>query len=234
MKTSEETDKIGPALTAALAEMVNPPKTQTVKAGNYSYKFAPLPDIIDANRPILAKHKLVAMQSTETMDGLPAVVTMLMHASGQWVQSDPLIIAPKGQGPQDAGGALTYARRYSYSALLGLAADDDDDLHGQTHGGSSQPQTREWPGPQTPQGGGGGKTITEKQAKFLHFLCDKKCSEPAVTTAAIKAKFQVDSFNDIPYAGGKKLIDEMAAKPDYAGQPGTPDALADDLDDVPF
>ena len=116
MKTSAETDQIAPALVAALGAMTNPEKSETVRAGNYSYKFAPLPDMVDRNRPILRDHGLVVLQSTETHDGFPAVVTMVIHKSGQWVKSDPLVIAPKGQGPQDAGGALTYARRYSYSA----------------------------------------------------------------------------------------------------------------------
>jgi predicted metal-dependent hydrolase len=31
--------------------------------------------------------------------------------------------------PQEIGSALTYARRYSLSALLGIAADEDDDAN---------------------------------------------------------------------------------------------------------
>ena len=51
--------------------------------------------------------------------------TMLLHTSGQRLCSDyPL---PATARPQEMGSALTYARRYSLSALVGIAADEDDD-----------------------------------------------------------------------------------------------------------
>lgn len=147
MRTSAETDKIGPALVAALGQMSNPEKTQEVKVRGktkegksyeYSYFFAPMPQIVDACRPKLEKNGLALFQSIESIDGHPAIVTTIMHASGQWVSSDPLIMHPAQSDPQSVGGAITYGRRYSLSAMLGLAADEDDDAHGQTHGGQQQ------------------------------------------------------------------------------------------------
>jgi hypothetical protein len=53
--------------------------------------------------------------------------TRLLHTSGQWIASEhPLPMSGK---PQEIGSALTYARRYSLSALLGIAADEDDDAN---------------------------------------------------------------------------------------------------------
>ena len=47
-----------------------------------------------------------------------------MHKSGQWISGQyPL---PKGLGSQDMGKAISYARRYSLCAILGIAAEDDD------------------------------------------------------------------------------------------------------------
>jgi len=52
--------------------------------------------------------------------------TVLMHASGEWVSSE-LAINPIKNEPQAIGSALTYARRYALSAILGIATDEDDD-----------------------------------------------------------------------------------------------------------
>jgi hypothetical protein len=50
-----------------------------------------------------------------------------LHTSGQWIASEhPL---PLSGRPQEIGSALTYARRYSLSALIGIAADEDDDAN---------------------------------------------------------------------------------------------------------
>jgi hypothetical protein len=69
------------------------------------------------------------VQQTET--GI-TLVTLLMHKSGQWISGNyPL---PKGLDSQDMGKAITYARRYSLCAILGIAAEDDDDGAGAVQG----------------------------------------------------------------------------------------------------
>ena len=230
MRTSETLGKLAPALTKALAEMKNPPKSQTVKAGNYSYTFAPMPEIVDSARPILAKYGLALFQSTETHDGFPAIVTMILHESGEWVASDPLVMAPTKNDPQSAGGAITYARRYSLSAMLGLAADDDDDAQHASR--DAAPRSNALP----PPDGGNDQRVSEKQAKFLHVLCKKKCANPEATKQAIYTKFNVTDFADLHFSHGKKLIDEMAGRPDYDPMASIPqDVLTEDeLGAVPF
>jgi hypothetical protein len=60
----------------------------------------------------------------DTTNGL-SLVTVLMHKIGQWFRSDmPL---PLGVPPQELGSFITYYRRYALSAMLGIAAEDDDD-----------------------------------------------------------------------------------------------------------
>ena len=53
------------------------------------------------------------------------VSTRLIHKSGEWVQTD-LTLTAKDASPQAIGSAITYGRRYAVSALVGLAAEDDD------------------------------------------------------------------------------------------------------------
>jgi hypothetical protein len=117
-------NEIAAALSAAQAEMTNPPKTKTAKAGKYSYNYADLAEIIEHIRPTLAKHGLAITQIIETGEKT-ILVTRLMHKGGQFLQSTyPL---PNGAAAQEMGSAITYARRYSLCAILGIAAEEDDD-----------------------------------------------------------------------------------------------------------
>ena len=51
--------------------------------------------------------------------------TQLLHSSGQYIES--LIPIKNATSPQQLAAAVTYARRTAYCAMVGLAADDDDD-----------------------------------------------------------------------------------------------------------
>jgi hypothetical protein len=117
-------DKIASALAKAQGQMTNPPKTKTANIGKYKYRYADLAEIIEHVRPVLSKHDLAVSQLIQTGDST-ILVTRLLHASGQYLQCTyPL---PKSAPAQDMGSALTYARRYSLCAILGIAADEDDD-----------------------------------------------------------------------------------------------------------
>ena len=110
------------ALVLALADMPNVRKTGT---GNYG-KFAELHELIDAVRPVLAKHGLAFMQDVSGLpDGRLGVTTILVHTSGGRVATGPLPM-PAPNDPQKVGSAITYARRYALMATLGLATEDDD------------------------------------------------------------------------------------------------------------
>jgi hypothetical protein len=121
----EPIGNLAAALAAAQGELPAPKKTKTAKAGQYSYQYADLADVIDVSKAILAKHSLAVSQPTAmTANGL-VLVTRLMHKSGESIESTyPL---PSVGKPQEMGSALTYARRYCYCAILGIAADVDDD-----------------------------------------------------------------------------------------------------------
>jgi hypothetical protein len=58
--------------------------------------------------------------------------TELLHTPGQWIASEFPLVAPLDR-PQILGSAITYARRYSICALLGLAAEDDDGQAAEVH-----------------------------------------------------------------------------------------------------
>ena len=59
-------------------------------------------------------------------EGHLALLTKLTHAeSGQWQASLTVVPLPKAD-PQGMGSAITYARRYALTSMLGIITEDDD------------------------------------------------------------------------------------------------------------
>jgi len=130
MRTSDSVISISAALVAAQAEFPAITRDKTVevitKSGaKYEFSYAPLDSIIDKVRPVLVKHGLSFIQSTEDK----AIVTRLIHISGEWIESGPVPVLATTGSPQDFGSGITYSKRYSLSAILGIASEDDDDAN---------------------------------------------------------------------------------------------------------
>jgi hypothetical protein len=122
---------IAAALAAAQAEITDPrrEKSGTVR-GRQNYKYAGLDDLLQAVRPVLSRHGLAVTQVITVLDGRLVLSSRLLHESGESIESvHPL--AWEGS-PQDHGSELSYARRYSLEALVGVAATDDDDASAAT------------------------------------------------------------------------------------------------------
>lgn len=108
-------------------------KVQTRTGGSYSFQYASLDNIISSVRPVLSENGLSITQLT-SLDG--SLTTILMHSSGEYIGSKIRIAGAKlrdsnpnsdGMSPQEYGSAITYMRRYAYTAILGLATEEDDD-----------------------------------------------------------------------------------------------------------
>lgn len=151
MRTSEQINEIAAALAAAQAEFppIKKGRTATVRmkaekgGGQYQYHYADLSDIFDAVRPVLASKGLAIVQVTVNDGGAFLLTTRLMHASGQWVETDfPLTM---NGTIQEVGSEQTYCRRYSLCGILGIAAEEDDDGQGANSNGDRKPQTKRTP-----------------------------------------------------------------------------------------
>lgn len=116
------------ALAAAQAELVNPPKTRTADTGKYKYAYADIGDVLDTVRPVLAKHGIALTQPTEIRDGTIVLRTVLSKGD-QSISSEYPVCSLNGNH-QAMGSAMTYARRYALTSLLGIAAVDDTDGEG--------------------------------------------------------------------------------------------------------
>lgn len=115
------------ALVDAQAKMPNVDKDGTNP--HYNSTFTSLDELISQTRHVLNDHGLVITQfptvSEET--GFPVLRTTLLHGpSDERMAFDTPLFLPR-QDMQAFGAAVTYARRYAWAAVLGIAAESDDD-----------------------------------------------------------------------------------------------------------
>lgn len=134
VKISEQgIENLASALAKFQGEVRNP--SNTAKNPQFKSKYAPLDEVINTVKPILEKNGLSFIQSTGSSGENVVITTLLIHKSGEWLESDPLTLPAyqtksggvKDFNAQGAGSAITYGRRYSLSAILGLSSEDDDD-----------------------------------------------------------------------------------------------------------
>src|SRR6266478_9985217 len=132
---SAEVDKLVAALAKAQGAFPEIERNRTVrikpKAGGqeYEFKYATLSAIIDAIRKPLSENGLAYTQiiSHDAETGF-YVLTTTLYCGNQFLSSKtPIII--EGQTNQQFGSALTYMKRYALGALLGIAAEEDDDAN---------------------------------------------------------------------------------------------------------
>jgi hypothetical protein len=81
---------------------------------------------LDIVRKCLSQHEIATIQTTAIDQGRIRLITLLAHASGEWISSD-WPVCPTNDTPHRMGAALTYARRYALFALVGIAGEDDLD-----------------------------------------------------------------------------------------------------------
>lgn len=108
--------------------------TQT--GGIYKFKYATLDAILAATMPALAEQKIAVSQALTSWGDNYAVETTLYHESGEWMSNvTPMFLVGRKTregrelppGNQELGSAQTYARRYGFSALVCITADEDED-----------------------------------------------------------------------------------------------------------
>jgi hypothetical protein len=136
MKTSEKTDKLFPALFKAKQEFT----TVSKSADNpfFKSKYASLNEHLEVVDPVLYKNGLMLIQPPLS-EATNVVETVIVHAeSGQWISGSMALVLAKNS-MQDAGSAVTYARRYVLGSLLALRAEDDDGETAVGRGKSSGP-----------------------------------------------------------------------------------------------
>lgn len=114
-----------------LNEVPNFVTDETAQAGKKTYKYLNLATILKTIKPVFEKHGLAFSQRVtfdntgEARQVIGTVETIIFDDEEQMVAcSYPFFVTGD---PQQVGSAITYARRYSLYAVLGIFPDKDDD-----------------------------------------------------------------------------------------------------------
>jgi hypothetical protein len=120
---SEQINELATALAKAQAELSNAKK----KSDNpfFKSKYADLSEVINVSKPVLSSQGLSIVQMLGYSESLVTCETVLLHISGQYISSTLNLPVAKHDS-QGIGSACTYARRYAWAAVCGLAQEDDD------------------------------------------------------------------------------------------------------------
>lgn len=136
------------ALAIAQGQFVAIEKNRTVmiksEKGSYQFAYADLEELISKTRPALSANGLAVVQSIGVgQNGHAFLDTVLTHESGATMCSRlPLPNLSELGDPKRFGAMVTYLRRYQYTAMLCLAADDDIDEDGSEMGQAAKPAAK--------------------------------------------------------------------------------------------
>ncbi|PFS53500.1 recombinase [Bacillus cereus] len=180
----------------------------------FKNNYATLDTIIDEIRPILSKHGLSIMQIPSGDGQNVTLKTLLLHESGEWLESDELTMKPVKNDPQAVGSCITYARRYSLAAFLSLNTGEDDDGNGATYGKDKpKPKGNSGQAPNKPQGSNGNGKASEKQMKMIHakiaHISALTKTEKQTIEDTLKGNIGTDNLSEISSQIASKAIEVL-------------------------
>jgi hypothetical protein len=129
------------ALAKAQGEMTGAVKD--AKNPHFKSQYATLASVVDVVRGPLSRHGIAWVQTVGVEGQTVSVETWLHHSNGGSLGCGVLTATGKDSSPQSIGSTLTYLRRYSLMAALGVPAEDDD-------GESAQPRVQVAPAAPNP------------------------------------------------------------------------------------
>src|SRR5262249_12988076 len=209
-RSSDSIGAIAAALAKAQAELTNPEKSlvgtisSPLRDGVRTFRYAPLSSGLDNVRKSLGRHEIATVQTTaiDKEVGLIRLTTMLAHSSGEWLSSDwPVCPVADTAAPQRMGMALTYARRYSLFALVGIAGEDDLDAPDLTTAGLQNTDTN------SPRSDNRAQTIVHGSLNRPPAAPGKRCPPPSTIWAPYQSPVlrerlikEVQDFNSVEAA----------------------------------
>ena len=126
-----ENNNLSKKFMQVLNEVPNFSTDETANAGSRIYRYLNLATLLKNIKPIFEKHG-IAFSQRVTFDGtgdgrqtLGTVETIIFDENEQQTVCEyPFFVTGD---PQQVGSAITYARRYSLTTILGIFPDKDDD-----------------------------------------------------------------------------------------------------------
>ncbi len=206
MRMSESVANLSAALAAFQGEIRNP--ANTAHNPFFKSKYAPLPDILNLVRPVMARHGLALLQMPSADGDEVQVHQVLLHCSGEWIATPPVVARAEKATAQGAGSAITYLRRYGLSAVLGISSEDDDD--------GNQASEKQAACPEGPGKDAASNAITDAQMKKIHALARELNLSHDDLSKGAQQVFKVDSLTELTRVDATKMIDRLKVKLDEA------------------
>lgn len=116
--------QISAALLKAQSEMSNPVKGSANPF--FKSKYADLNAVREAILPVLNSHGIVVLQPIVHIEAKNFVKTVLLHESGEQIESLTEILYSRANDAQAQGSGISYARRYALQSFVCVGSDDDD------------------------------------------------------------------------------------------------------------
>ncbi len=170
MRTSPEINELAKAMSLAQAAMKPALKDSTNP--HFKSRYSDLTSIWESIRAPLTSNGLTVWQDVTVAEGAIMVTTRIVHQSGQYCEFGPFPIIPKDKTAHSFGSAVSYAKRYSLSAALGIVSDEDDDGNAANFGketvkatemkGTTEPVT-----PSKKYAGYAGPTLSNQQVTLI-------------------------------------------------------------------
>lgn len=131
-KPKPETTDPQAALSAAFVAAWSEIQTLAHDANNphFKNKYTSYDRIMQAIRPVMSRHDLCVIQPPFVVDDTnkAGINTIVRHKLGATLDLGCIAVpSKKDNDPQAFGSAMTYAKRYSLCAALGIPTGDDDD-----------------------------------------------------------------------------------------------------------
>ena len=125
MKKSESIIELAKALSKFRGEVKQPKKD--AKNPFFKNNYVDLTGVTDAIDKTASENGLSYMQFPINLGDRVGITTLVMHSSGEWIESDPIFAKPAKNDPQAIGSVITYLRRYSLTSAFGISSEHDDD-----------------------------------------------------------------------------------------------------------
>lgn len=192
MNKSESIGNLATALAQFQGEIKNPSNNSDNPF--FKSKYASLDTVLNTVRPILSKYGLSIIQAPSGDGEHIIVATTLLHSSGEWMEFPNLVLKADKATAQGAGSAITYARRYALSAILGISSEDDDD------GNNAEPKKPN--NPTTPT------KLSKELITQLYKIAESKKIDSTMLEKSIKDEYKKNNANELT----KQEYDHLVAR----------------------
>lgn len=219
MQKSESIKNLAESLVKFQAVMT--PVKKEAENPFFKSKYADLASMIEAIRKPLSDNGLSFSQFPSGENGL---TTILMHSSGEYILEE-FKVTPVDAKPQSLGSAITYARRYSLGAILGIATEEDDD-GAAASGTTIATEARRYPTPGHESTAPAKKPLTgaitpAQRNKLFALLKQKGRTQEQIEVFALK-KYNVKGISAFTKQIASDLIEAMSKFPDAAAKSPAP------------